>query len=125
MPLAVPGTRRWDREAINDKLDALRGARSEKTKDPYEEWARGYRAKQAARAPYKPRLPLRSQQQKVLMFMADNPDCRTIETIPGAGERTMEILIDAGAVWVAGDRHTLTRLGQEEAARLAVWLSRE
>lgn len=125
MPPAVPGTRRWDREAIGDKLDALRGLQSKQPVDPYEEWERGYRATQAARAPYKPQMPLRSQQQRVLMFMAERPDCNTVASIPGAGERTMEMLIEAGAVYRSSERYFLTRLGHDEAARLAVWRARD
>lgn len=125
MPPAVPGTRRWDKEAIGDKLDALRGPQAKQAVDPFEEWERGYRAKQAARATYKPQLPLRSQQQRVLMFMAKRPDCNTVDAIPGAGERTMQILIEAGAVYRSGERYLLTRLGRDEAARLGVWLAQD
>jgi hypothetical protein len=39
MPPAVPGTRRWDKEAIADKLDVLRGVTAE-VEDPYEKWTR-------------------------------------------------------------------------------------
>lgn len=124
MPPAIPGTRKWDKRAIDAKLDEVSGLTPEKNEDPYKKWERGYREKQAARAPFKPRLTLRPQQQRVLAFMADNPDCSTLDSIPGAGERTMEILIEAGAVLETAGLYALTRTGQKEAARLAVWLAR-
>lgn len=37
MPPAVQGTRRWDKAAIDDKLDALRGVAANDN-DPYTEW---------------------------------------------------------------------------------------
>ena len=126
MPPAIPGTRKWDRKAIDAKLDEISGLDTPTSRpgDAFERWKKRHRAKQDARAPYKPRLALRSQQQRVLLFMADNPDCQTVDTIPGAGERTMEVLMEVGAVHKAGGRYSLTKLGQEEAARLVVWLSR-
>lgn len=124
MPPAVPGTRKWDKRAIDVKLDEVSGLSSLQNEDPYGKWEQGYREDQAARAPYKPRLSLRSQQQKVLMFMADHPDCKTLDAIPGAGARTMEILIKVGAVHDSAGRYSLSRTGREEAARLAMWLAR-
>lgn len=60
------------------------------------------------------------------MYMTDHPDCQTVDAIPNAGERTMEILINAGVVQKAGKgRFALTKLGQDEATRLAVWMSRD
>lgn len=38
MPPALPGTRRWDKAAIDDKLDALRGVAA--NEDPYQKWMR-------------------------------------------------------------------------------------
>lgn len=128
MPPAIPGTRKWDKRAIDAKLDEISGlggvSSSADTSDEFEKWDKSYRERQARRAPYKPRLQLRQQQQRVLMFMADHPDCQTVDTVPGAGQRTMEILIKAGAVHGTGGRYSLTRLGQEEAERLKVWLAR-
>lgn len=127
MPPAIPGTRKWDSKAIDAKLDEISGlgANDETVETGLQKWKRQRSEKNARQAPYKPHLNLRSQQQQVLMFMADHPDCQTVDTVPGAGQRTMEILIEAGAVHGTGGRYRLTRLGQEEAERLQVWLARE
>lgn len=125
MPPAIPGTRKWDRKAIDAKLDEISGlGTSSVDEDPFKTWQSTHREKNASRAPYKPRLPLRQQQQRVLMFMADHPDCQTVDTVPGAGQRTMEILIEAGALHGTGGRYRVTQLGQEEAERLQVWLAK-
>lgn len=123
VPPAIPGTRRWDREAIAAKFGEAFGASTTKA-DEFEKWDKRYRERRDAREAYRPRIALRSDQRRVLMYMAEHPDCQTIDAIPNAGERTMEILINAGVVQKVGKgRCALTKLGQEEAARLAVWIS--
>ena len=89
MPPAIPGTRKWDRKAIDAKLDEISGLDTPTSRpgDAFERWKKRHRAKQDARAPYKPRLALRSQQQRVLLFMADNPDCQSTRSPALASER--------------------------------------
>lgn len=40
MPPAVPGTRKWDRRAIDAKLDEISGLGATETEDRYERWMR-------------------------------------------------------------------------------------
>ena len=48
VPAAVPGTKRWDRQAIDDKLDALRGiAANDNAETPLEKWRRERDAREA------------------------------------------------------------------------------
>lgn len=41
LPCPIPGTRRWDKKAIDAALDKLSGLNPAKAADPYEEWQRG------------------------------------------------------------------------------------
>jgi len=40
MPPAVPGTRKWDKKAIDAKLDEISGLDTEPTEDRYTKWMR-------------------------------------------------------------------------------------
>ncbi|MBB2832387.1 UNVERIFIED_ORG: hypothetical protein GGD51_002516 [Rhizobium esperanzae] len=40
MPPAIPGTRKWDRRAIDAKLDEISGLTPEDQEDPYDKWIR-------------------------------------------------------------------------------------
>ena len=131
MPPAVPGTRKWDRRAIDAKLDEISGLGSAaEPEDAYDKWVREHGGKQEARNAFRPHLKLREGPQRVLLFMAAHPECDTIDQIRGAGQLTIDKLMTVGAVNSigtdeTGQRHyTLTKLGKEEAARLEQWLSR-
>lgn len=41
LPRPIPGTRRWDKKAIDAALDNLSGLSPTMAADPYEEWKRG------------------------------------------------------------------------------------
>lgn len=41
LPGPIPGTRRWDKKAIDAALDKLSSLSPTMTTDPYEEWKRG------------------------------------------------------------------------------------
>lgn len=41
LPGPIPGTRRWDKKAIDAALDKRSGLRPTMPADPYEEWKRG------------------------------------------------------------------------------------
>jgi len=41
LPGPIPGTRRWDKKAIDAALDKLSSLSPTMTADPYEEWKRG------------------------------------------------------------------------------------
>lgn len=40
MPPPIPGTRKWDRRAIDAKLDEISGLQPDEPEDPYEKWMR-------------------------------------------------------------------------------------
>lgn len=40
MPPPIPGTRKWDKRAIDAKLDEISGLESPETEDRYEKWMR-------------------------------------------------------------------------------------
>lgn len=40
MPPSVPGTRKWDRKAIDARLDEISGLDIKDSEDPYEKWMR-------------------------------------------------------------------------------------
>ncbi len=40
MPPAIPGTRKWDKKAIDARLDEISGLVSSEPEDPYEKWMR-------------------------------------------------------------------------------------
>ncbi len=40
MPPPIPGTRKWDRKAIDAKIDEISGLGSNDDEDPYEKWMR-------------------------------------------------------------------------------------
>jgi hypothetical protein len=97
MPPAIPGTRKWDKRAIDAKLDEISGlAPASQAKDPYDEWIREYRKKRASREAFAPQVSLREAPRRVLMFMVAHPDCDTIDEIRGAGQRTIDKLIKVG-----------------------------
>lgn len=52
MPQAVPGTRKWDRRAIDDKLDQISGigAANDNVEDEIQKWRRERDARKAQRA---------------------------------------------------------------------------
>jgi hypothetical protein len=131
MPPAIPGTRKWDRRAIDAKLDEISGleSASQAKDDPYDDWFREYRKKRESREAFAPQVSLREAPRRVLIFMVAHPDCDTIDQIRGAGQRTIDKLIKVGVVRCAGtnaagqSRYKATKLGEEEAARLEQWLA--
>jgi hypothetical protein len=40
MPPPIPGTRKWDRKAIDARLDEISGLDTTASEDPYEKWMR-------------------------------------------------------------------------------------
>lgn len=40
MPQSIPGTRKWDKRAIDARLDEISGLVAEKELDPFEQWER-------------------------------------------------------------------------------------
>ncbi|MBB4348031.1 helix-turn-helix transcriptional regulator [Aliirhizobium cellulosilyticum] len=146
MPPAIAGTRKWDRRAIDAKLDEISGLATAEKDDPYEKWMRenggGKRSrsssahgtdiavwradKEKRRAKYKPQLGLSGKIETALIFMATHPECDTAASIPGAGQVLLDELIAAGAARLVGTeknafRYSLTEEGVAEAARIKKW----
>lgn len=137
MPPAIPGTRKWDKKAINAKLDEISGLAAVSNEDPYDKWERENRRgdnrqveslsewrekKEKRRAKHQPRMGLDAKHERVLLFMAERPDCDVIEMIPGAGPVVMQHLVTVGALkHAAGDRYELTDEGRLEVVRIRRW----
>ncbi|MFD1744063.1 hypothetical protein ACFSE1_01180 [Rhizobium helianthi] len=129
MPPPIPGTRRWDKAAIEDKLNAIGGlAVNHNQEDEFDRWERehgkfgsgsfspprtpnpnpkrgtvdSWRARKAERDKLKPRHGLNAVQLRVLAFMIDHPDCTTTDVIPDAGVKTMEYIAKVGCVRAGG-----------------------
>jgi len=133
MPPAIPGTRKWDRKAIDAKLDEISGLAAlmeepQSGAEPpplsnYEEWKI---KKQKRREKYRPQLGLDRKLERVLIFMANHSECETLDEIPLAGPAHIQLLIKKGVVRVAGKtggepRYALTDDGKAEAKRIVKW----
>lgn len=145
MPPPVPGTRKWDRRAIDARLDEISGlgvndnedefdrlqresdarkAGVSKPPSDYDDWKQ---KKQKRREKYRPRLGLDAKLERVVFAMADHPEFDTTDVIPLAGPVFMEILIAKGAVRAVGkdargrDRFALTKEGKAEVVRIGKW----
>lgn len=137
MPQAIPGTRKWDKRAIDAKLDEISGLAVASNEDPYDKWMRENRQvddrqveslsewrekKEKRRAKHRPLLGLDAKHERVLLFVADRPDCDTIDMIPGAGPVIMSRLVAVGALrQTSGDRFELTDEGRQEVVRIRKW----
>ncbi|EPE98641.1 helix-turn-helix transcriptional regulator [Rhizobium grahamii] len=132
MPPAIPGTRKWDRKAIDLKLDDLSGlaasaeAPSEDDEHPLSNYDQWKIKKQKRREKYRPQLGLDRKLERVLMFMANHPECETLDEIPLAGPSHIQWLIDKGAIRFAGYRdgvetYALTDEGKAEVQRIVKW----
>lgn len=158
MPPAVPGTRKWDRRAIDAKLDEISGlGSSAEPEDAYDKWMRehgeqetdlqkwrrerdarrtgthnssdydDWRAKkEKRREKYRPLIGLDAREERILRYMADHPECDTFDTIPGAGQKVLDALIEKGVTRLVGTsgnvfRYALTDEGQAELHRLKKW----
>ncbi|MGO8282177.1 helix-turn-helix transcriptional regulator [Rhizobium ruizarguesonis] len=98
MPPPIPGTRKWDKKAIDEKLDAISGIvpvnKSQTDDDAWGKWE----AKDREREKHRPLHRLDAREQRILRFMIAHPDHLTVELIPQAGEKTMETLAKVGVV---------------------------
>lgn len=143
MPPAIPGTRMWDKRAIDAKLDEISGLVSSAPEDPFDKWERENRSgrssgrdslaewragKEKRRAKYRPQMGLEYRLESILVYMAAHPECDTAASIPNAGPAMLQTLQKAGAVRLVGTmpealRYALTEEGNAEAARIKKWRS--
>jgi len=138
MPPPIFGTRKWDKKAIDARLDEIAGLLPTQKEDAYDAWMRQnngppghaglaeWREQKLEREKYRPQLKLWQKLQDVLLFMGDHPECDTVASIPGAGIKTMDTLIESGAVRLVGTekkgfRYAVTAEGVDEIARIGKW----
>ena len=138
MPPAIPGTRKWDKRAIDAKLDEISGLTPADQEDEFEKWERKHTSRKASsdladwrerkrkRDKHKPLMKLDAKLERILLFMGDRPDCDTLVTIPGAGPTYIEHLVKVGAVRRSGGegadfQYRVTEEGTAEAKRIKKW----
>lgn len=131
MPPAIPGTRKWDKRAIDARLDEISGLESLHVpatttvheRDTFDRWE----ARQAERDKHRPRHRLDVREERILRFMLANPEHTTVDLIPRAGAKTLEALTKVGVVAPGGkDRRGfrtwfVTDEGRAEIDRTDTW----
>ncbi len=131
MPPAIPGTRKWDKRAIDAKLDEISGLLSlhaPTTATVHErntfDW---WKARQAERDKHRPHHRLDVREERILRFMLAHPEHTTVDLIPRAGEKTLEALTKVGVVGPGGKDHRgfrtwfVTDEGRAEIDRTDTW----
>ncbi|MBC7285841.1 hypothetical protein [Hoeflea sp.] len=139
IPPAVPGTKRWDRAAIDAKLDAISGLATAETEDAYDKWVREneqpdhrpaaaetalseWKKQQKKREKRRPQMGLDANHERVLIYMVDYPQCDIIDIIPRAGPAVIAHLVKKGAVKrLRHGRLEVTDEGRQEVARIRKW----
>lgn len=132
MPPPIPGTRKWDKRAIDAKLDETSGlttpAPQAISPDPDKEF-RDWQKKQEERDRFRPKLNLGAKWERVIRFMIDHPDCATVDLIPQAAEPTMSQMTKLGLIQPAGKddkgrrKYYLTDFARNEIKLLDTWLN--
>ncbi|MGJ7040449.1 helix-turn-helix transcriptional regulator [Shinella sp. BE166] len=108
MPEPILGTRKWDKKAIDARLDEISGlapiapaAPAANTRGTFEHWD----AQHKKRDKHRPIHRLDAREERILRFMIAHPDSTTVDLIPQAGEKTMEALAEVGVVRAGGRNH--------------------
>ncbi|NEJ73761.1 hypothetical protein GR197_25010 [Rhizobium phaseoli] len=119
MPPTLPGTRRWDRRAIDAMLSALSGISEPDAIDDrsalkkWREKKNGYDS---------PRFGLDAKSENILVAMSYNTDLNTLDVLPGAGPVLMGRLVGKGLVKGQAaegqQRYIITEEGHAEAVRI-------
>ncbi|MDP9732209.1 UNVERIFIED_ORG: hypothetical protein QE446_003834 [Rhizobium sp. SORGH_AS260] len=129
MPPTIPGTRKWDKRAIDTKLDEISGLTTLHDTnvfgelDELEEW----REQQKQRDKHRPLYGLDARKKDILRFLFDYPHVDSVDQIPRAGETTMAQLSEIGLVRTAGRDHrgrpkwSITEEGRNEIRRIDTW----
>ncbi|MFF0919067.1 helix-turn-helix transcriptional regulator [Rhizobium leguminosarum] len=127
MPPPIPGTRKWDKKAIDAKLDEISGLvpvnESRPAGNAWAEW----KARSRERDKYRPLHRLDAREERVLRFMIAHTDHLTVDLIPQAGEKTMEALAKVGVVRSGGKDYrgmrdwSVTDEGRAEVERIDTW----
>lgn len=86
-----------------------------------------WEAKNRERDKYRPLHRLDVREQRILRFMISHPDHLTVDLIPQAGEKTMEMLAKVGVVRPGAKDHrgmrdwSVTDEGRAEVERIDTW----
>jgi hypothetical protein len=118
MPPAIPGTRKWDRRAIDAKLDEISGLGDVSPIDRRSDLKKWRDEDKADR----PRHGLDAKAENILVAMSYNTELDTLDQLPGAGPVLMGRLIVKKLVICekAGKevRYKITDEGHSEAVRI-------
>jgi hypothetical protein len=116
MPPAIPGTRKWDRKAIDARLDELSGiGDAADQRSDLKKWRDEKRAD-------RPRHGLDAKTENILVAMSYNTALDTLDQLPGAGPVMMGRLVAKKLVVCQGagneQRYKITHEGHAEAVRI-------
>ncbi|WP_376742150.1 helix-turn-helix transcriptional regulator [Ensifer canadensis] len=131
MPPPIPGTRKWDKRAIDAKLDEISGLESPHTRVTATAHERNtfawWKAREAERDKHRPHHNLTAPEQRALRFMIDHPEYLTADLIPRVGDKTLEGMAKVGVVRPGGKDHRgfrewhVTDGGRAEIDRIDTW----
>ncbi len=97
MPAAVIGSK-WDKRAIDARLDELSGIQSAAAQPSQETEYQKWKKKERERDKYRPIHNLDAREERIVRFMIAHPEYTTVDLIPQAGEKTMEMLAQRSIV---------------------------
>ncbi|MBX5239364.1 AlpA family transcriptional regulator [Rhizobium sp. NLR22b] len=119
MPPTLPGTRRWDRRAIDAMMSALGGIDEPNAIDDRSA-IRKWRDRKESYD--RPRFGLDSKSENILVAMSYNTELNTLDVLPGAGPVLMGRLVGKGLVKCQTSegevRYIITDEGHAEASRI-------
>lgn len=117
-PPTVPGTRKWDRHAIDALLNAFSGL-DEPSSDTAQTVRRRPRDEEHVD---RPRFGLDAKSENILVTMSYNTELNTLDVLPGAGPVLMGRLVGKGLVkcetMEGQKRYIITEEGHAEANRI-------
>ncbi|WLR98659.1 helix-turn-helix transcriptional regulator [Shinella sumterensis] len=119
MPPAVPGTRKWDKRAIDAKLDEISGLQVNHNSGQTDLQRWRERRETNSEAANRPKHDLDKRAAETLVAMSYNTDLKTLDVLPGVGPATMAALVRKGlVVEETGSQFLITDAGHEEAVRI-------
>lgn len=128
MPKSVAGSRRWDKRAVDAKLDGIAGIQtagaSPAVEDDGQTELQKWEAEYKIRMADLPKLRLNDRQERALRYLHPrHPEPQETRFIRGVADRTLEELVEKGVVTEirqlkdAPRKFKLTPLGLDEHAR--------
>lgn len=119
MPPAIPGTRKWDKRAIDAKLDEISGlsTKTESSETGLQKWRK--KRDERNEDPGRPKHGLDKRAADTLVAMSYNTELKTLDVLPGVGPATMRVLVSKGLVNEEPDgQFLITETGHAEAVRI-------